>query len=685
MTTQLHQLFAVNGSLICLVILPFIPVSYAVTGRGCWSRTVLIALLIGVSLQSVLGIFWTHLIADYPTAELLLYALGWFVSLCFTVYLTKQKTAYKVERTCLSFSEWQLLVICLCAFIIRSIHPLEVAYLGQSDGYTHLNYLQNIVEQAKLVNPVYPAGFHWILALPAFVFSIDPYLIARFGGAIFGVGLVLGIYVLLDVLFSRRTALFGSFCAACFPLMTLLMKTGVGVFANQCGLMLLPPIFMFYADIVSGKNAVRFNLLFLVIALLGLVATVPMMLLHVLVIFSFERVLAIFSSSGTNRWGAITGKILLLLLPAIVLLGFQTMHLAAGHRFETTKILVKNDKKIEATVKNISSKMHDFSKPEQSSTFKKVQNFVKNSQYVRLVLDYLDIKRKNGFGNHFLNTVGLLFGMSFFYLMFLGYVRGNYGYVILGLWGVITLVQAMIGFLQFSAYQREGWSLLIAVCCLTGIIAASLYIMAGQYMPVKITVVGILAAVFIWGVFSPPGHPQIRSSAENDVIKTVRFLGMSGAEQMKSCMKKAKSELCGAMEILDEEKPLVLVNRRFSGWGNQGEVVKNVLQRDSRINSKSLGNRINSFAFRAPRQYVVLIDGKNKITASQRHSAFAMVTPQIVDATLKHQKHLYKVNKKIIALVKNLDPTNWTVQKFTVSDKLKGYVIVPIDSGVSLN
>lgn len=76
-----------------------------------------------------------------------------------------------------------LLLILIIAFAVRSLHPLQSAALGQSDAYTHLHYLRHLAEHARIFNIVYPAGYHWLLALPVLVFGLDPYIVVRFAGA----------------------------------------------------------------------------------------------------------------------------------------------------------------------------------------------------------------------------------------------------------------------------------------------------------------------------------------------------------------------------------------------------------------------------------------------------------------------------------------------------------------------
>ena len=238
----------------------------------------------------MLGMLWSHLVYSRPLLEVGVLLLVWLGLL----YWSWKRWAVSLQEECTSkpfaTGHHAALILILCiGFLLRIIHPVDVAYLGQSDAYTHLNYIHSIVNSGCLSNPSYPSGFHWIMALPELVFSVDPYHVARYGGAFFGIGLILGIYVLLDSCIGRRSALFGSFFAAAFPGMMLLIKTGVGVFANQFGLMLLPALFSFIWLFWTRKKGAGHYKIPLTIGLCGMAAAVPMMLLHVFLIYGCER------------------------------------------------------------------------------------------------------------------------------------------------------------------------------------------------------------------------------------------------------------------------------------------------------------------------------------------------------------------------------------------------------------
>ena len=196
MVVDLIDLGLVTGSLSILVVVPFLAVAFCLYRDDHWPKIILAAIVLGCGLQAVLGVLWSHLIGGKPLLEVSVFAV--FCLALNGLIVGRRRIASDKAKTPDGKGHLALTLILGVAFVLRVLHPLQVAYLGQSDAYTHLNYIHNIVDQGFLLNPSYPPGYHWILALPTLVFSVDPYLIARYGGAFFGTVMVLGVYVLLN-------------------------------------------------------------------------------------------------------------------------------------------------------------------------------------------------------------------------------------------------------------------------------------------------------------------------------------------------------------------------------------------------------------------------------------------------------------------------------------------------------
>jgi hypothetical protein len=669
MTVQgILQCFIVNGSLVLLLVLPFLAAASLLTRKKEWPEVMLLATVTGCSTQAALGLLWSHLVKGSPGGEVLFFFLccGAMTALVFQLLRRRNFPADRGKGAEES-SHAALFFILAAAFIIRSIHPLQTFALGQSDAYTHLHYLNYIVEQGYLANVVYPSGYHWILALPAFCFHIDPYTVARFGGAFFGVGLVLGIYVFLYKLFDCRAAVFGSFCAACFPGMLLLMKTGVGAFANQFGLFLVPCLLYGYSSLVSGKTQPASLVLF-VAAALGMAAAVPMMFIHILIILAVDRSIRLFRER--KQWFFNTSRLIVFCLPALLLILFHFSQAGAGQRFQTAQVLTDygaRDKVVTAKlIAKVSAAGSDF--------FASGRDFillVTHSPYFTLLVDFFSLKRI-GFGNLTMNAMAWCLLIMFVACVCLGACRNSAGLRVLGIWGGLTTIQAAIGFLQFSSYQREGWSLLIAVSCLVGVVGSFAYRYVEKYFLARAAALFIASASIFWSVQHPPAHPALQSSAEDLLIRTVRYLD-TGTGNKTTALGKLST-------LLDPSLPVILVSRKFVGWNNQGELVPNVLSPQSHLDTLLVNGRqgTDNLQFTKTNQYVVLVDKEQKQRAADIASAFAMVSPELVKGVMQQQRAMYRANAFIVSYLDSLDTGKWQVWKVLLSGNLTAYVVHPL-------
>jgi len=681
MTIQdVSQCFVVTGSLVALLIVPFLFLSAKLTKRKEWPVVVLGAMVLGCSLQAVLGIFWSHLVQGKPFIEALVF-LGFCLVSTFWGYSSQRSSTDRGTTVHVQHGIFILPVILLAAFWVRSIHPLHTFALGQSDAYSHLHYLNNIVEQGFLLNVIYPSGYHWLLALPALVFKIDPYVMARFSGAFFGVGMVLAVYVFLDTLVGRKSALWASFCAACFPGMMILLKTGVGSFANQFGLMLIPCILLAYGLVIQGKRK-GLGIVFLLVAGMGLAASVPMMLCHIFIIIGIERIISLFYDR--KKWGIRTLLVFAVCLPSILLVIFHFSQAGGGQRFETAKTLIGNGGQSEVVKEKIVQKV-ETAEYLIANFHEKTIQIVTKSPYFNLVIDFLLIKRV-GFGNVYLNATAIILFLLFLCCVGYGIYRKQQGILILGVWGALTTIQATIGFFQFSYYQREGWSLLIATSCLVGVLVAVFCLYLGRFLIVKAGLVVALALSLYFTVTHPPSHPAIQSSAEDLLIRTVRFVDSRNKWADKDCADSIDS-LCTLLESLDKSLPLTLVSRKFVGWQNhQGELIPNVLSLDKTVKTilVSSGNKRINISLSKDSQYVVFVDKIEKISPRNVVSAFAMVSPNIVHRVLQQQRCLYRANSYILDYINTLDTKKWKIKRVQMSKNLDVYTIIPANA-ISVN
>ncbi len=380
--------------------------------------------------------------------------------------------------------DWLLLAVLLLAWLVRTIHPLQTWALGQSDAYSHLGFLRDVLSQGRLSNAEYPPAYAWVLAFPTWLLHGQPYWVARFGGAFFGVGLVLCTYVLMFRLKGRAAGLAAATLVAGCPLFFLLQKTGVGCFANQLGLILIPAALWAYS---AGRRGL------LTVVLAALAVSVPMMLLHVLIL------LGLLILSERSGW---RDRLLLLgvLVFAFVLASAVVLRLPADRGAVIVSMLTGQDGVVTG----------------EGGRFVLLK---------ALLSDFVSIKRA-GFGSLLLNGAAGLLGAAFVAAFVHGVFRRATVWRVLGAWGCLTCLNVVFGILQFSNYQREGWSLLIAVACVGGLCFELIWIrLTGR--PRKIVMIAALSLVSLGGLILPPSHRITAGASESDVVKFLLTLDSS--------------------------------------------------------------------------------------------------------------------------------------------------------------
>lgn len=372
-----------------------------------------------------------------------------------------------------------LLGILLLAVIVRLIHPLQTWALGQSDAYSHLGFMMDVLARGQVANADYPPAYAWVLALPARLWPGHPYWVARFGGAFFGAGLVLGVHALVSQWKGRLAGLAAAALVAGCPVFFLLQKTGVGSFANQLGLFLIPAALWAFASRRFG---------WLALALAALAVSVPMMVLHLVLLLGLWTLAEIRSRKLAVG--------LLLLLGAA---GFGVLALAMtippGRGMVIASMLTG-----------------DYSLAREAGA-----GWV--DVFRVLASDFFSIKRL-GYGSWLLNGGAAGVAALFAGALAWGIRRKDPAWRLVGLWGLLTSVNLHLGFLQFTDYQREGWSFLLAAACLGGLMFDKIW----GWRPRRRWRTGwaaALAAAALAGLGFPPVHAILAGPGESDIVEYV--------------------------------------------------------------------------------------------------------------------------------------------------------------------
>ena len=633
--TELFQALKVMSALTVALVLPPLATARRLAPAGNGWLTPLVSLALGCASQGVLGLFWDRLVRGPVYGEIAVYYGVWIVASLLAFWMPGSRA--KEEDSPGRAELWLLVLTLAAALLVRTLYPLGHAALGQSDAYGHLQFVRQVLADGMVHNRVYPPAFSWIMALPAATFGLDPYWLARFGGAFWGAGLAFALFAL-----GRSggrpwaglcAAALAAFCPAWMPL----LKTGVGVFANQLGLFLLPLILLFHLR--SDRTSAVWLLLAVALAL---ASAVPMMLIALMPVLLLDRLLA--AAACESRGWRRAGLLALVLIPAFALLGWQSARIRGIHR-EATMEIVTGKAVNPAPAAGDSAPAANETKPPNA-------NLV-------LLKDFCSVKRR-GYGNPWLNLAGAGLGLAFLAAGAVGLRRKNAALRLLGAWGLVTSLQAGTGFLQFTGYQREGWSLLLATAWLGGEAGARVLAVERLRSVWRGLALAFFSVCLLCSLRYPPGHVPSFSTAEDELIDVAR----AAADRVRH----RKAEL-----------PLTIVMRAFTEFhGNQGDPLAAAVGESERVSTAAAGSETAwSGVLRPGRQYLFLMD-RQPFSSEWNPGLFASVQPFQVDVYLVTHRQLFEMNRKVEEWVERLPEDRWKKERLSTSSGLEGILAQPI-------
>ena len=626
------------------------------------------AWVLGLVSQSVFGLLWNHLVYRDAAIEVIFYYFFWLTISVILLVLPRRSHLQKWESN-QNIDEKILLGILCIAVAVRSIHPLQHLALGQSDAYSHLHYLRDIINIGCLQNGIYPPGYHWILALPTLTFHLDPFNVARYVGALFGAGLVLAVFVIVRGASDDKAAFLSAFLAACFPGFYLLQKTGVGAFANQLGLFFIPVILYFYIRMIENDFRWSSYTFLFIVSLMGSIVSVPMMMIHVCLIITLERIFALVKRP--SGWVSRSMIVVASGIPSLLLFLFHMLHPVKLTQTEAVLGFVEGQIRLTA---DAAVTIH--------RTF--VSDWL-NHPGMKMIIDFISIKRW-GFGNALLDLIGCLFVIVFIVIFYHSWKKRKPFLTIMSIWGTLTTVQSLTGFLQFSAYQREGWSLLIVIACLSGIVGVSIYRWGvGRWRVMRPILYLLLISSCVWSIFFPPGHLMLNSWAEDDIIRIVRNLSSRAIHQdpLEKRYDPRDRDIMVIRNALSEFLPVTIIARNFSGWWTgQGEMINVVMHHPVAVENEVITEQTSlNLIFKKNRQYVVFLDAQ-KILKVEHLGIMAHLNRDSAEKFVNVQKDLFRINQKIRDALKILSPSIWNTQWIELNDRLTVVVVKPRQSKV---
>jgi len=601
---------------------------------------------LGLASQALLGFCWNHFVSHAPLVEGAGYFIFWLTAGLALQWRQKSIPPLRTQLLPLGTPSMLLALIILAAIILRSLDALDHASLGQSDAYTHLQFLRDIFQYGQIRNIVYPPGYSWVLALPVMTFHLDAYLVARYVGPFFGAILVTTLY-LLGRRQSQTAGLYAAFLAAICPIFYPLIKTGMGAFANQLGLFLLPLALLLYL--------MEARFLFAII-LLGLTVTVPLFVFTLMLIILIHRLLTL---SNPRRWWR---NNLLLLIP--FLLAFA---LAGYHFLSPGKIHVTTTATLVTGISTPSKKLLAPTAPHPSFL-----TMVKFNPAGKLALDLLTVKRF-GLGSGLMNVAALALAGMFAGLIYAGFRSKSGTLKLIGGLGFLTTLQATTGFLEFSLYQRSGWILMETMALAGGIILAWLYELHTLRKIIRPGIALGLSASVIVAFWIPPQHRCITSGAENELASVLRELSDARLNVHHCQSPLAFDQPEPSPLILQAAKAanLAIFTRRYTMFnadqGNMADVIPDPT-------AQILQFPVDKDSHLTPPCYhfLCLVDRSSGLPSM---GLLDLISPELTHSLTQYQPMLYKPNEVILAFLASLPTNEWQITREERGPNLSIYFV----------
>jgi len=291
-----------------------------------------------------------------------------------------------------------------------------------------------------------------------------------------------------------------------------------------------------------------------------------------------------------------------------------------------------------------------------------------------MIADFVSIKRF-GYGRDAvaMNLAAIVLSVFFLAYLVVGILRRKQYLLAIGLWGVLASLQAHTGFLQFSNYQREGWSLLIAGACMGGHISAVIYSSGSRWLIFRAACGLAVLLSAAWCLAHPPEHTLFSSSAEDEIVELVRTI--SGQETPAASSEKGELKR-DVLTCLSPGTPVDIVSRRFAGFGDgQGDVIRAV-----KGNLKSItftGGESAERLFRPGRQYIVVIDRDDKLGPGG-YEIMQRVSRELTRQFLEQRSAALQLNESLENRVRELDPRAWNIRPFKISGNLTVMIVTPV-------
>ncbi|HMP77507.1 MAG TPA: hypothetical protein PKE12_14515 [Kiritimatiellia bacterium] len=625
---------------LCYVFPPMFALRLWRTGDSrCWLDGIVAALCV----QSVLGFLWNVFTPAPMGIEALLYVMVWIgVAVWRGAHTPSSPVPVSTDRLL-----WLLVTL---AVVVRLIHPLQTFALGQSDAYSHWQFIFDVLERGRLRHVVYPSGYHWVLALPVWIGGIDPYLMARFGGAFAAALLVMAVYALGDALGGRRTARIVAWFVAVCPLAWWLLKTGIGVFPNQFGLLLLPCIWLAYLRWLERPSALTGTSLLLLLA--GLATSAPLFLLDVAILLAVHQCAVWARADAAVRrrsarcavWVFVAAVVPVALMLAVA--GLRPVlnslsAIAGGLSFD----LPPDDPRQIPYLLN--ALVRDFFLPK------------------RAVFQLSAVSAMSG-----------VLAIGFTALAVAGWRRRRMDWLLVGAWGLLAALQTGWGILQFTRYQRAGWQLFLALA-VGGALAVTLPLWTNHRifrLAVRTAIVALTVVCFM----VPPGHRPMHSAAESELVDFMRAFSRQVLRTRDLPVPRVLYEPRLPESLhLGGHRRLFLLSRRYTGFSRgQGDPVYAALGLRQGIKIRPLGR--GEWSEPDDECPVLIVLDRPAVHAVEQLGLTARLNAALAEASLSGTVPVDAAHREAEEFLGRLDPAAWRITRVSIAPALEAILAEPI-------
>jgi len=257
-----------------------------------------------------------------------------------------------------------------------------------------------------------------------------------------------------------------------------------------------------------------------------------------------------------------------------------------------------------------------------------------------------------------------------------GILNKSDSYILLGIWGFFASILTLTGFAQFSNYQREGWSLMIAAAGGLGVVGVGVFHASKYKRVLKVIFAVLFIASVSWGVMHPLGHFILASSAEDQIVRVVRAVSVAQGQEKTKDMSNADQNIQRILSILERKMPITFISRRMSGWSDsgQGELIRSVAGQRTGLDALAINTSGDLEKIEKTNSQVILFVDHD-VAVGHENIAFAHINPVQVDRTLRQRKTLQEGNRIIESFIKGLDSKVWNVHRVSFDEKLDVYVM----------